>query len=548
MNSNVRGVVKAFLLILVLLISTSGCVEQTPEPSMFVCPSGDTVSDPSLCPNSTSPPPTNPTAIDSDSDGLSDEQESLLKTNPYQPDSDNDGLIDSEDPNPLVARITLTTSTSTTTTTSMSTTTLPPPFVDGAEEKYDELTDTYAKEYGESGIYWDIEDYAKAKSHLVESRKILQELEQHTYNNKIKGGEKEDLWSVRELIAKSNDKLAVYRLTIIKIYESDEITEEESVSILLDASDFLLESLSFQYTIKTKYPSYWDEDTQEVFDSQSNAYESGNQVINNYYDSLGDPYYKYYLQVNPNDPTIIKVADELTTGLTDEDEIKWTLLKYVRENVNYKHDPNWETDWIRPPAYTLLKGWGDCDDMAILLHSLYLRSGIDSKFAIVDSDADGRIDHATVTVSEGQTNIIWDATCSNCPSSAPDDVNAWIIENNAQDITEYIQVYSPKVGFTWEYKTYSSTLYEITLEIKMEITNRGKTPANDLTVWIGLPSSEEGKVWDQHLSDPIVLENNKILTKTVYLTAPRNENTKVEFTVSGSNFDTIEDSSDSFTA
>jgi hypothetical protein len=41
-------------------------------------------------------------SIDSDSDGLTDAQEGILKTNPFRSDSDNDGLIDSLDPNPLV--------------------------------------------------------------------------------------------------------------------------------------------------------------------------------------------------------------------------------------------------------------------------------------------------------------------------------------------------------------------------------------------------------------------------------------------------------------
>jgi hypothetical protein len=41
-------------------------------------------------------------SLDSDGDGLTDEQEAILKTNPYQIDSDNDGLNDKVDPNPLV--------------------------------------------------------------------------------------------------------------------------------------------------------------------------------------------------------------------------------------------------------------------------------------------------------------------------------------------------------------------------------------------------------------------------------------------------------------
>lgn len=44
----------------------------------------------------------NLSAVDSDGDGLTDEQERILKTNPYNLDTDGDGIIDSIDPNPLV--------------------------------------------------------------------------------------------------------------------------------------------------------------------------------------------------------------------------------------------------------------------------------------------------------------------------------------------------------------------------------------------------------------------------------------------------------------
>jgi hypothetical protein len=40
--------------------------------------------------------------LDSDNDGLTDEQEKLLGTDPLNPDTDGDGLLDSRDPNPLV--------------------------------------------------------------------------------------------------------------------------------------------------------------------------------------------------------------------------------------------------------------------------------------------------------------------------------------------------------------------------------------------------------------------------------------------------------------
>jgi hypothetical protein len=46
------------------------------------------------------PKPTS-SEVDSDSDGLSDQQEEILGTDPHNPDTDGDGIIDSKDPNPL---------------------------------------------------------------------------------------------------------------------------------------------------------------------------------------------------------------------------------------------------------------------------------------------------------------------------------------------------------------------------------------------------------------------------------------------------------------
>jgi hypothetical protein len=55
-----RILLKFFIVFLILVVS--GCVEQTePVPQMvYVCPSGETVNEPSQCPIITSPPETNP--------------------------------------------------------------------------------------------------------------------------------------------------------------------------------------------------------------------------------------------------------------------------------------------------------------------------------------------------------------------------------------------------------------------------------------------------------------------------------------------------------
>lgn len=54
---------------------------------------------PQNAPEPTPPPAPQPVRIDSDNDGLTDEEESANKTNPLAPDSDGDGLFDAEEIN-----------------------------------------------------------------------------------------------------------------------------------------------------------------------------------------------------------------------------------------------------------------------------------------------------------------------------------------------------------------------------------------------------------------------------------------------------------------
>ncbi len=73
----------------------------TPAPTTTLPPT--TLPPTTTAPTTTAPPTTTPPPVmDSDGDGLTDDQERMLKTNPYNADTDGDGLIDSVDPNPQV--------------------------------------------------------------------------------------------------------------------------------------------------------------------------------------------------------------------------------------------------------------------------------------------------------------------------------------------------------------------------------------------------------------------------------------------------------------
>ena len=147
-----------------------------------------------------------------------------------------------------------------------------------------------------------------------------------------------------------------------------------------------------------------------------------NQEINSYYDREYGEYVKYFFQINPNDPVIVDITDDLVKGLIDQESIKWKLFRFVRDNVEYKYDPNWKTDWVQPPALTLLYGKGDCDDYAILLASMFMRAGISNvELCMADTNGDGVDDHMFIAVGD----IGWDATCKDCIDSTPDDIENW---------------------------------------------------------------------------------------------------------------------------
>ncbi len=74
----------------------------------------------------------------------------------------------------------------------------------------------------------------------------------------------------------------------------------------------------------------------------------------------------------------------------------WIINVWVVKNIHYIPDPNFEL--IQEPEQTLKLRAGDCDDVAVLMASMYQAVGLRTKFAEVDTDGDGKIDHMTVLV------------------------------------------------------------------------------------------------------------------------------------------------------
>jgi hypothetical protein len=63
------------------------------------------------------------------------------------------------------------------------------------------------------------------------------------------------------------------------------------------------------------------------------------------------------------------------------------LLKWVQDNIYYVNEPG---ERLQDPLYTLKVGYGDCDDMAIVLYSLCRSIRLPVKLVIVGMDRSGR--------------------------------------------------------------------------------------------------------------------------------------------------------------
>jgi len=189
------------------------------------------------------------------------------------------------------------------------------------------------------------------------------------------------------------------------------------------------------YRMKVEYPDYYQDQIVtdgmsevEFFAALQQLYQLGNEYSSGLSD---DAYYTYFYQVDATDSAVVYVTDTLVADLMTEDERSLALLQFVRENIKYNFDPSWYQDWPMPPAYTLLSGRGDCDDMSILLISMLNRAGVsNAELCLADGTApyDDGYDHMTVGLNAGDGWYILEPTCATCEDIAPDDVGLWTID------------------------------------------------------------------------------------------------------------------------
>lgn len=66
-----------------------------------------------------------------------------------------------------------------------------------------------------------------------------------------------------------------------------------------------------------------------------------------------------------------------------------SLLKWVQKNIYYVNEPN---ERLQDPIYTLSVGYGDCDDMALLLGAMCESVKLEYRYVLAGKMPDGKID------------------------------------------------------------------------------------------------------------------------------------------------------------
>lgn len=84
---------------------------------------------------------------------------------------------------------------------------------------------------------------------------------------------------------------------------------------------------------------------------------------------------------------VIRISSEIARpSLTDQERIN-TTYRFVRDNITYIDDPPIIGDYLQPPEETIERGYGDCEDVSILLVSLLRNQGFNASVDVIPGHA-----------------------------------------------------------------------------------------------------------------------------------------------------------------
>lgn len=220
-------------------------------------------------------------------------------------------------------------------------------------------------------------------------------------------------------------------LSVSQIYiETKEVDDpdEETAKQIKETLSTLNEALYKLYKLKKDYSEtdyynrYYPSGIQAIIDEKIKLNNELNQKANAYYDKKYGWFAKYFLLIDPADPTIVETTDSVLEPIRDEDKRKNAIYEFVVDKVEYKYDPNWKADWAQLPVVTLLKEEGDCEDMSILFVSMLSYAGIKNvELCTADVDGDMKYDHIHALIDDA----VWDPTYKSKDKTASSDASEW---------------------------------------------------------------------------------------------------------------------------
>jgi transglutaminase-like putative cysteine protease len=143
-----------------------------------------------------------------------------------------------------------------------------------------------------------------------------------------------------------------------------------------------------------------------------------------------DIYRKVNDLIDPDDPLVVQVANQVSAGLGETYNTYWvlSLFDWLLDNLEYNSDPSDEDIWS-PPGETCSLGSGDCEDFSIVIASVVEHWGGNARFYVISRHAFAAIylgptDMNTEALTEAMGNYYGTAVRA---AWFVDDLGYWII-------------------------------------------------------------------------------------------------------------------------